>query len=222
LTFLLLLSLPACNNVPLSVEVEAAEHINVADGFENEEIDVSSEETKLDEIEYKTIEPPEDGWTLELLNEVTYINGKDIDLPFCLNDLGEDFEFESHGYARRTGLNYGDLLYKGRYISEISFPTSGESDYDDSYNMNCITVYRGIPIVSGSPKMFLIVNGITIGSTLEDALNSFGDNYTKTVKNVYAYTIDNNEGRIAFFVDKEGTTISMIDYYILEKGEENE
>jgi hypothetical protein len=35
--------------------------------------------TPADEVVYNTIEPPEDGWTLDLLNEVTYINGQDID-----------------------------------------------------------------------------------------------------------------------------------------------
>jgi hypothetical protein len=221
LTFLLLISLPACNNVPLSLEVEAAEHINAADGFENEEIDVNPEETKLDEIEYKTIEPPEDGWTLELLNEVTYINGKDIDLPFCLNDLGEGFEFESYGYARRTGLNYGDLLSNNKFICMISFPTSGESDYKNSYYLDCIFSSLGVTKSSSSPKEFLTANGIIIGSTLEDTLKSFGNDYTETTRGVYAYFLNKNEGRIAFFTNEKSSTVSGICINIYEKGEEN-
>ena len=35
------------------------------------------------------VEPPEDGWTVEQLNEVMYLNGKPFKLPCTVEELGD-------------------------------------------------------------------------------------------------------------------------------------
>ena len=39
------------------------------------------------EVIYNTIEPPADGWTDELVNQVTYFCGKPVSLPCKFDDL---------------------------------------------------------------------------------------------------------------------------------------
>ncbi|MDE6599597.1 MAG: hypothetical protein K2K34_05900, partial [Oscillospiraceae bacterium] len=42
----------------------------------------------------ETVEPPEDGWTLEELLNVTDIYGQTLKLPCTLNDMNENFSYD--------------------------------------------------------------------------------------------------------------------------------
>ena len=51
----------------------------------------------------------------ELLNNIE-VNGKHVDFPFTLNDLGDDFEFDN--YVDMGAGTYGmDLKYKGETVA---------------------------------------------------------------------------------------------------------
>jgi hypothetical protein len=199
LTFLLLLSLPACDNVPLSLEVEAAEQIIAADGFENEEIDVNSEETKLDEIEYKTIEPPEDGWTLELLNEVTYINGKDIDLPFCLNDLGEDFSFGDVTYYDFGGKgNYKSgqyIYYKGKKAF-LTIAKDNDGKFDEYDIITEIVLSQPDNESELDLEKFFVLNGYGVRSDRQTTIDCLGNSYEIYGNNQLHYKFGNVGNRL--------------------------
>jgi hypothetical protein len=177
MTFLILLNLSACDNVPLSVEVEAADYIAVAEvsvAPDNTEIDVNSEETKLDEIEYKTIEPPEDGWTLELLNEVTYINGKDIDLPFCLNDLGDGFKFSDIEYYDNNSRASAWIQHEGENCLLVaSYNFDGMLDeYDDLFS---VQLFELLNVSNIQSEQMITVNGLKIGDSIETMTRLLGE-----------------------------------------------
>jgi hypothetical protein len=130
---------------------------------------------------YKIIKPPEDGWTLELLNEVTYINGQDIDLPFCLDDLGEDFTVENVITHEDDGSCIGDVYYKGEFAF-IAGSSLANYNFDrtvpiDSFILN--------PRRSSSFDLsdFLILNGISTTSSMSDCWNNLGVDYFRDEKN---------------------------------------
>jgi hypothetical protein len=210
MTFLILLNLSACDNVPLSVEVEAADYIAAAEAPDNAEIDVNSEETKLDEIEYKTIEPPEDGWTLELLSEVTYINGKNVSIPFSVSDLGEDFSYEPTYENIERQRSIGDLFYKGEELALLDFNLPVDSGYSDDLKINTF----GYPPMEYELNIdksdFVIINGISYGSEMKDVFRAFGDNYDIIDDtDIYYYKFNDSSGRICFGADMYNSDLTV-------------
>jgi hypothetical protein len=180
--------LAACDNVPLSVEVEAADYIVAAEAPENAEIDVNSEETKLDEIEYKTIEPPEDGWTLELLNEVTYINGKDIDLPFCLNDLGDEFYYEEIIY-HDVGYASALLCVNDIYLATVCCNLNDNGEIDQYTPISKVSLTRNIE--DDSLNNFITINGVNFNTPKNEANKRLGLPYETEEDFDFIYSIDN-------------------------------
>ncbi|MDE6710180.1 MAG: hypothetical protein K2J76_06810, partial [Oscillospiraceae bacterium] len=52
----------------------------------------------IDHAEIKTVEPPENGWTLEQLNNVLYLNGQQIQLPLMFSSLKDGYEIRDKTY----------------------------------------------------------------------------------------------------------------------------
>ncbi|MDR0903430.1 MAG: hypothetical protein LBM59_02225 [Ruminococcus sp.] len=171
------------------------------------ETSIQTESQTEPAIEYKTIEPPEDGWTLELLNEVTYINGKDIDLPFCLNDLGEDFTFIER--ASDNGVYVGMVHFKGKEaFYAVSSHARDEFDRYDVIDKFDLGLFKNLSSLDLSD--FLIINGINLSSSMNDIYTNLGiDDYNSIgkrsensdfVDNALCYIIgdSNNDIRILF------------------------
>lgn len=57
----------------------------------NSSIDSTVEQSQS--IEYETIAPPEDEWTVESIASTIRLCGQPIELPFTVGSLGEEFEF---------------------------------------------------------------------------------------------------------------------------------
>jgi hypothetical protein len=156
----------------------------VGDNFEI----TTTTETPLDEIEYKTIEPPEDGWTLELLNEVTYINGQDIDLPFCVNDLGEDFSFGDVEYSSVSDKTKINIYYKNEkacvcYISHLG------KDFDEYDKITTFMLMTNKNESELDLSKFLVINGYNLSMDEDIAIKRLGSDYTKYVNNDLTYEI---------------------------------
>jgi hypothetical protein len=144
-----------------------------------ETISETSIQTKIEAqtepaIEYKTIEPPEDGWTLELLNEVTYINGKDIDLPFCLNDLGEDFTISEVQKANTNETCSGNLCYKGKSAMYAISSTAGE-EFDRNDKIDYLLMLKNENLSSLDLSDFISINGINFNTTMNEFSLLFGN-----------------------------------------------
>jgi hypothetical protein len=135
LALLITLSLTACESVPAAAD------------------------TPLDEIEYKTIEPPEDGWTLEQFNEVLYINGRNVKIPFCINDLGDNVLFGEVKYFTGSNPNVdketneafkntaSTLIYKNEISDENLFGiVLAEVNNEGEFDRNCMIRDIGIRI----------------------------------------------------------------------------
>ena len=117
---------------------------------------------------------PEEGWTDETLGDVIYLNGKKLQLPCYVEDLGEGFEVEPDeehekklediGHATffldYYGYNVGVIGLKGADRKVIRLDLTCYDDYDK--------------LVKEYPKLPFSVNGVTIGSSFEDMKTNLG------------------------------------------------
>ena len=111
----------------------------------------------------------------ELLNNIE-VNGKHIDFPFTLNDLGDDFEFDN--YVDMGGGTYGmDLKYKGETVAGAYVYADAEKDIDRK------TIIYRISISRVDEQVFKI-SRIDCNSTIEDVrkyMNKFEEKITSIV-----------------------------------------
>ena len=149
---------------------------------EYEDLDLTIEEDINIESEIKTIEPPEDGWTLELLNQVVYFNNKPLHYYTTLGEfkelLGEDFtigEFKygnravAHGYFREEGRLFGigincsslDEVSDDSIISDYSFYEP--EDFKPDFHID--TLFN--------------INGLRIGEDYDKMITVLGNNFEK-------------------------------------------
>jgi SNF2 family DNA or RNA helicase len=160
-------------------------------------------------IEYKTIEPPEDGWTLELLNEVTYINGKDIDLPFCLNDLGDDFSFKEIKYYDDNTRAAAFLCYKDEEFIRIE-----TFSYGDDLDKNDSILYMQFSTIMNNSDLsfdnFISVNGFNIYDSVNEMFSCLGKN-DDYFTGCYIYNVGSNPNSILVFCTDDLTKTIGID-----------
>ena len=68
-------------------------------------------EETVEPVEMKTIEPPEDGWTVETVSNIFYINHKPITLPFKVDNLGKEFDIKELDTTILDSGACGTILY---------------------------------------------------------------------------------------------------------------
>ena len=136
---------------------------------------------------HETIPVPEEGWTAETLNKTIYINGKNVSFPFTIQDLGEGFEWHPEGFVlyetNNTAGNF--LLYNGQEFAAVSVDATNKDKLTEAKIINLYNTSSGISL--------LHVNGITIGSTVNQVINALGEPTEvydpETVKSLY-YALD--------------------------------
>ena len=141
----------------------------------------------------------------ELLNNIE-VNGKHIDFPFTLNDLGDDFEFDN--YVDMGGGTYGmDLKYKGETVAGAYVYADAEKDIDRK------TIIYRISISRVDEQVFKI-SRIDCNSTIEDVrkyMNKFEEkNNDNTDVNNIEY-IDENYLFCLFINDEEKITSIVLE-----------
>ncbi len=145
----------------------------------------------------------------ELLNNIE-VNGKHIDFPFTLNDLGDDFEFDN--YVDMGDGTYGmDLKYKDECVAIVYVYADTEKNIDRKspiINMSTNDVY----------KQIFAINNVDCNSDIEDVkkyMNKFEINYDE---NGRATGIEYVNGKWIFYLsfNEEGNVVNSI---YVEKGE---
>ena len=203
--FAVALSLAGCQSEPLS------------------ESDGAVVEEAAESIEMNTIEPPENGWTVEQLNEVMYLNGKPFKLPCTLEELGEDFSIKNikekqtvpfeKDNANSEYVN-AELYYNGNMVGYVDMERGEKDDY---------TVW-GIAYLNssseGESSNSLNINGVNIYSTKSDVERLLGNNFIESqVNGLYNYIInETTELTVVYIVDTESPDktsdeIFSISYY---------
>ena len=153
---------------------------------------------------HETMPVPVEGWTLELINEVIYINGKNISIPFTIQDLGKGFEWDSETFSVFKTGEPSVVLMK---YNEIDFALVGVyASNEEELNDGKIV---GLSSMKNTTNPCYI-NGVTIGSTVNQVINALGEPTEvydpETVKSLY-YALD---GCLILFSLDNGSVGSII------------
>ncbi len=124
--------------------------------------------------EIKTIEPPEDGWTLEELLSVTYIYDHQLENPCTLNTLGDNFSFDisTFKFFEEDNSSVVTLKYNDTFIANANLKNCNCQDdicadtVIDGYTFNTLSINNNTNAV--------IVNGITLLSSKEKVIKQLG------------------------------------------------
>ncbi|MBQ9078464.1 MAG: hypothetical protein IJY29_02680 [Ruminococcus sp.] len=165
---------------------------------------------QITETEYKTMEPPEGGWTIEELMSVTYLCGKQLTYPLTIEYLGEDFSLdEANKTELKLSIGY-PLLYKDKKIGLVGFEKNSEnsSDYDN------ITTIMFNTNVSSSALDCIVVNGISLGSINTDVKSMIGTPCDKSTDGRYAYTIQNGDDKFLDIIFIKKKDVAGINFYL--------
>ena len=171
-------------------------------------------------VEMKTVEPPEDGWTVEQLNEVMYLNGKPFKLPCTVEELGDGFtvsNLAAHntypfiGNGNAFDYSGGTLLYNG---CEVGYINLLGSDLDNSVIFQ--VEFFGSALQE-NPVGFSI-NGVDLFSERTDIENKLGNGFeVSEVNGNYSYII-NDTSAIIFAFNRKPENIDEVTDNILAVG----
>ena len=134
-----------------------------------------AEQTNQQEaVEMKTIEPPEDGWTLEKLLDTTYLYGHQLKNPCTLNTLGSDFNFDPEFFSLHKDDDGASVMlqYKGNTIASVGLKDCRDQDTVS----NDTEIYRMFfTLLYGDNNVDnIVVNGITFYSSKDDVISRLG------------------------------------------------
>ncbi len=156
--------------------------------------DRSSTDSTVDQsqsMEYETITPPEDGWTVESIASTIRLCGQPIELPFTVGSLGEGFEFKN---------NTGIVTYSGHESFLTSFVETEKGD--DLYSKTIRKLSSCEYYSDDDFQNSFTINGIGVGSNRESVIAALGqpDIQTDTAYEYYPNHIksDNYIVRLSF------------------------
>ena len=178
---------------------------------------------QVTETEYKTMEPPEDGWTIEELMSVTYLCGKQLTYPLTMNSFGNKVEiFEDtlkvHN-AKDTPSVMAELCSENEFVGAAFFNRDSVDDVSGDTPINTISfdTHSDFFEKNGSP---IILNGVSFGDTKEELIDALG---SKVKINEEAYIITYifdgiQDLKLTVRYDDQGR-FCRITFYDLDKGE---
>lgn len=136
---------------------------------------------KLTEIaEQKPVAVPAEGWTDESLLDVIYLNGTKMQMPFSLQDLGEDFGMlTGENYYLSGTSNAGEnrslatITYYGKRCGVAGIREILTQEAFKAKELSFIAFYKYPE--EDTPELFPIsVNGVTIGTSYADMTAKLG------------------------------------------------
>ena len=178
---------------------------------------------QVTETEYKTMEPPEDGWTIEELMSVTYLCGKQLTYPLTMNSFGNKVEiFEDTlkvQNAKDTPSVMAELCSENEFVGAAFFNRDSVDDVSGDTPINTISfdTHSDFFEKNGSP---IILNGVSFGDTKEELIDALG---SKVKINEEAYIITYifdgiQDLKLTVRYDDQGR-FCRITFYDLDKGE---
>lgn len=159
-----------------SVQSSAAdEQSSEAEKGDESKVPAEKEEKKSKENipEIEPIPVPEGGWTDETLNNVIYINGKNVKMPCKFSDFGEGFELVTDDdrvdVDKKTNSLYADCSYNGNCIALLAMSDCTDISEINDKNIRsilCSSDYGGDGFDNYAP---ISINGVELGSDVKDA-----------------------------------------------------
>ena len=148
---------------------------------------LSSESTQFEvNSHYEIIDVPEDGWTIEELAKAIRLNGKSIEMPFILDNLGDAFDIDETTitFSSDSKKASGNLTYNKEIVGAFSV----EVDNIDELGQGKILILAFKPFKVDYSSL-VYINGVTIGSGYDDVLEYLGKptEITDANKNYYMH-----------------------------------
>lgn len=131
---------------------------------------------KEETTEIKTIEPPENGWTLDQLNEVLYLNGQHIKFPLMLSSLNGDYEIRDKIYndksSRDSDIVGGYLYYEDKLIAMVVF-----YELENDIEILSMAFFRDYYEDNQDVSKYVLINGFGLQSNIDDIYSCLGNKY---------------------------------------------
>ncbi len=159
--------------------------------------------------EYKTMEPPEDGWTIEELLSVTYLCGQQLSYPLTLESLGEDFSLNAGemSYRETEKSVIAGLLYNGNTCATIwQMSTNKFSEITNDMPIDAIEINS----FSTGIEQPVVINGITFQADAEQVTAAFGKpDEVYDDNSIFTYYFNNDESKTLEFTFDSGALIDV-------------
>ena len=109
---------------------------------------------------------PENGWTSETLNDVIYLKEQKTPIPFPVSELTDGLSADMKQYINFGDELYTNILYNGEYAMDCHI-----TDTSDEAEIVLLAEWIGDSSSSGP---FLWINGVTVGSSYDEAVVRLG------------------------------------------------
>lgn len=175
--------------------------------------DVSSSESKVVTNSDTSSDGISEGFDWETVKKDITLDGMKIDFPFSVNDLGEGYEIPRI-VDDLMGENscFGTVEKQGEYTSEdiceVFFDNMKSDEYNDDVKCSSIAFADS-----------LTVQGIKIGSSIEEAEKIFGTPY-KTDSVTKYYLSKSGKERIELYYDSETNKVTEVQLTLNPKEDE--
>ena len=172
-------------------------------------------------IAVPTIEPPEDGWTNELINQVLYIDDTPLTLPCTIKDLSDEYRYDYDSWDPSENKPFGVIdIYNG---NKKMFNTQVTSA-DNVKKINDKMFIDNVAVVAALDEFKygeLLVNGCGLDSTESEVISLLGnpDAFSETGRIYYYFYSGTEDTAVKIYLrpdqndDTKESTVSMMFVY---------
>lgn len=173
------------------------------------------ETEEISETDYKTMKPPEGGWTIEDILSVTYLCGRQLSYPLTFELLGEGFsigESAPSGYAETIAIY---LLFDGKSAGKMRYVGIDDISKWNTELPICDLMFGGIRYEA---DMSLTVNGVELGDSKKKLIEALGqpDEFSETGDYVYKMKDSTSDFQVTLDADENVMLVDFNDFYCSE------
>ncbi|MCR5539472.1 MAG: hypothetical protein K6F71_01355 [Ruminococcus sp.] len=151
---------------------------------------------------------PEGGWTDETIKDVIYINGKKLEFPCTIDDLGDGFEIEPNEEADKEMKEDGSAVYHLNYCGNfVGFVGMRESDKIYLLDFDAFD-----SPIENYPDIPFSVNGVTIGTPISEVREIMGKDFSDEKDNGH-FNCDFKNFRVSMYDAYNNDKISSIEIF---------
>lgn len=162
-----------------------------------------NEQNAVNSAAENIIEPPENGWTVEQLNEVLYLNGQQIQMPLMLSTLKGGYEIKEKEYYENDESGSGLLYCNDDFIAIVSF-----YEIDGDCKITTLNFPPSYYENEQDYTNYCRINGFGLKDNISNIQNYLGGNFVKD-SSFYVYVVGNDEYTI-LVADAEENHMIMI------------
>ena len=205
---ILAFSMSGCGDVSDSSSAESAK-----DALANTE----SVETPPELPDIEPVPVPEGGWTEETIQDVIYINGKNVHLPCKFEEFGDGFEISIDEYTKFNDDNHAFVTYKYNDIMIGGMGIDNCANQDELQSGDVVYIWCSTDYLEdGSDNRAPVsINGVSLGSTKEDIENNLDFEMAEVKKGSdYSGNAQIGNFSISLIVENNTLDIMTIAYHV--------